>query len=103
MAVIFIGGAVIFIKGAIISVGGAIISIKGAVISIEGAVTSISKGSLSIGGGLFEITKIRVMDNIKGVNKYNLRQQLIIYKLKCPLLLIYSLIFASNYSIRLSL
>ena len=78
-------------------------SIKGAVISVEGAVTFISKRSLSIGGGLFKIAKVKVVNNIKGVNKYNLRRQLIIYKLKHPLLLIYSLISISNYSIGLFL
>jgi hypothetical protein len=43
-----------------------------------------------------------VADNIK-VNKYNLRRQLMIYKLKGPLLLINSLISASNYSVGLFL
>ena len=85
------------------SIRGAVISIKGAVISIGGAVISINKESLFIGRGLFKIAKVRVVDNIKGVNKYNLKQWLIIYKLKRPLLLIYSLISVSNYSIRLSL
>ena len=61
----------------------------------------IGKGGLAI-IRLFKTAGVRV-GNIKGVNKYNLRQQLIIYELKGPSLLRYSLIFASNYSIGLSL
>ena len=41
-------------------------------------------------------------DNIKGVNKHDLRRQFIAYKLKGPLLLINSLISLSNYSVRSS-
>ena len=41
---------------------------------IGGAVMFIGKGSLAIGGGLFKIAGVRVVDNIKGVNKRNLRQ-----------------------------
>ena len=92
---VFIGGAIIFIEGAIIFIG------KGAVISIEGAVISIGKGSLAI-GKLFKIARVKVSD-IKGVNKCNLKQWLIIYKLKGPLLLIYSLISLFNYFIGLFL
>ena len=69
--------------------------------SVGGAVTSISKGSLAV-ERLFKTARVRV-GNIKGVNKRDLRQQLIIYKLKGPSLLIYSLISTSNYSIGLSL
>jgi hypothetical protein len=70
---------------------------------IKGAITFISKGSLFIKGRLFKIAKARVVDNIKGVIRRNLKQQLIIYKLKDPLVLIYSLISAFNHSIKLSL
>ena len=61
----------------------------------------IGKGGSAIKRS-FKTAKIKV-DNIKGVNKRDLRQQLIIYKLKSPLLLINSLISTSNYFIGLSL
>ena len=51
---------------------------------------------------LFKAAKAKTADNIKRINRYNLRRQLIIYKLKGPLLLIYSLISISNYSVGLS-
>ena len=95
--------AVTFIEKAVIFIKEAITSIKGAVMSIGGAVTSISKGSLSVEGRSFKTAGVRVVDNIKGVNKRDLRWWLIIYKLKRPLLLIYSLISIFNYSIGLSL
>ena len=59
--------AVTFIKGVVIFIGGAVTFIKGAVIFI-------GKGGLII-EGLFKIAKIgtRVVDTIKGVNKYNLK------------------------------
>ena len=41
-------------------------------------------------------------NNIKEVSEYNLKRQLIIYKLKGPLLLINSLISISDYSVKLS-
>jgi len=69
---------------------------------VEGAVTFIGKGSLAIGGRLFKIAKAGVVDDIKGVNGRDLRRRLITYKLKGPLLLINSLISASNHSIGLS-
>ena len=101
-AIVFIGGAVIFIEGAVIFISkGAVISIEGAIIFIGGAVISINKGSLAV-ERLFKIARVRV-DEVKGVNKYNLRRQLIIYKLKGLLLLIYSLISLSNYFIGSSL
>ena len=81
----------------------AVTFIEGAATSVGEAITSVSKRSLFIGGGLFKTARVKVVDNIKEVNKYNLRRWLIIYKLKRPLLLIYSLISASNYSIGLSL
>ena len=93
--------AITFIKGAVTFIGEAIIFIKGVIIFIKEAITFISKGGLVIGRS-FKIAGVKV-DNIKGVNKYNLKQQLIIYKLKSPLLLIYSLISISNYFIGLSL
>ena len=91
----FIGGAVMFIEGTITFIG------KGVVMSLEGAVISIGKGGLAV-GRLFKIARVRVGD-IKGVNKHNLKWRLIIYKLKGPLLLIYSLISISDYFIGLSL
>ena len=74
---VFIGGAIAFIN-------------KG------GAVTFINKGSLAVRGGLFKIAKAKV-------NRRNLRQRLIIYKLKGPLVLINSLISIFNYFMGLSL
>ena len=65
--------------------------IKEAILFIEEAVILIDKGSLAIEKRLFKVTG--VTDNIKGVNRRDLRQQLIIYKLKGPSVLINSLIF----------
>jgi hypothetical protein len=108
-AVAFVGGAVTFVEGAVTFVGGgAVTSVEGAVTSVEGAVTFIGGAVMSIGEGssavgrLFKIARVRVGD-VKGVNKRNLRRWLIIYELKGPLLLIYSLISLSNYSIGSSL
>jgi hypothetical protein len=70
---------------------------------IKGAIIFISKGSLFIKGRLFKIAKARVVDNIKGVNRRNLKRWLIIYKLKGLLVLMNSLIFISNHFIGLSL
>ena len=96
-AVAFIGGAVTFIEGAVTFVGkGAVTSIEGVVTFVGGAVMSVGEGSLAIGRS-FKIAGVRVG------NKRNLRWWLITYKLKGPLLLIYSLISLSNYSIGLSL
>ena len=71
--------------------------IEGAVAFIgkEGAVIFINKGSLAVKGKLFKIAKAKV-------NRCNLRQWLIIYKLKGPLILINSLISIFNYSVGLS-
>jgi hypothetical protein len=92
-----------FIEGAATFVGeGAVTSVEGAVTSIGGAVTSIGKGSSAVGGGLFKIAGVRVVDNVKGVNKRNSRRWLITYKLKRPSLSIYSLISLSNHFIGLS-
>ena len=66
-----------------------------AFINKGGAVIFINKGSLAVKGRLFKTAKAKI-------NKCNLRQQLIIYKLKSPSLLIYSLISLSDYSIKLS-
>ena len=74
----------VFIKGAIAFIGK------------RGAVIFINKGSLVIRKKSFKIAKIKV-------NKRNLKQWLIIYKLKNPLILINSLISISNYFIKLSL
>ena len=105
----FIGGAVTFVEGAVTSIGGAVTSVgEGAVTSVEGAVTFVGGAVTSVGkessavGRLFKIARVRV-GKVKGVNKRNLRRWLIIYKLKGPLLLIYSLISLSNYSIGSSL
>jgi hypothetical protein len=68
---------------------------------LKGAVIFINKGSLVI-GRLFKAVKTKVVNNIKGVIRRDLRQQLIIYKLKSPLVLINSLIFIYNYSVGLS-
>ena len=72
--------------------------IEGAVVFIgkRGAVIFINKRSLAIKGKLFKTSKAKV-------NKCNLKQQLIIYKLKGPLVLIDSLISTFNYSIKLFL
>jgi hypothetical protein len=69
---------------------------------IKGAIAFIGKGSLFI-GGLSKAARAGVVNNIKGVNRRDLRRQLMTYKLKGPLLLINSLISISNYFIRLSL
>jgi hypothetical protein len=62
----------------------------------------ISKGGSAI-ERLFRVAKAKVVNNIKGVNRHNLRQWLIIYKLKSPSVLMNSLISISNHSIKLSL
>jgi hypothetical protein len=98
---VFIEGAAMFIEGAIEgAVEGAVEEAVEGV--IKGAVTFIGEGGSAI-GRLFKVAGARVVNNIKGVNRRNLRQWLIAYKLKGPLLLINSLISASNYSIQLSL
>ena len=86
----FIGGAVTFIEGAVTFIG------KGAVTFIGGAITSVGEGSSAV-GRLFKTARVRVG------NKYNLRRRLITYELKGPLLLMYSLISLSDYSIGLFL
>ena len=62
----------------------------------------IGEGGLAV-VKLFKATKAGVADKIKGVDRYDLKQRLITYKLKSPLLLINSLIFLFNYSVWLSL
>ena len=64
---------------------------------VGGAVTSVGEGSSAV-GRLFKTAGVRVGD-VKGVNKRDLRRWLIIYELKGPSLLIYSLISTSNHSI----
>ena len=54
-------------------IGGTVTFIGGAVTFIKGAVIFIDEGSLAVGGGLFKAAGIRVVDNVKGVNKRNLR------------------------------
>ena len=85
----FIGGAVTFIEGAVTFIG------KGAVTFIGGAITSVGEGSSAV-GRLFKTARVRVG------NERNLRRRLITYKLKGPLLSIYSLISTSNHSVGLS-
>jgi len=68
---------------------------------IGGAMTFIGKRGSAVGRS-FKTARVKVGD-IKGVNERDLRQRLIIYELKGPLLLIYSLISSSNYSIGSSL
>ena len=85
---------------ALASIEGAMTFIEGAMTSIGGAMTFVGKGGLAI-GRLFKTARVRV-GAVKGVNKCNLRRRLIIYKLKRPLLLIYSLISASDHSVGLS-
>jgi len=74
--VAFVGGAVMFVRGAVIFIG---------------------KGGSAVGRS-FKTARVGV-GNIKGVNKRDLRRRLIMYELKGPLLLIYSLISLSNHSI----
>jgi len=88
----FMGGAVTFVGGAATFVGGA-------VTFVEGAVTFVGEEGSAIGGS-FETAGVRV-DDVR-VNKRDLRRWLITYKLKGPLLLIYSLISLSDHSIGLS-
>jgi hypothetical protein len=101
-AVTFVGGAVTFVEGAVTFIGGAVTFVGGAITFVGGAVTFVGKESSAI-GGLFKAVKARVADDIRGVDGRDLRQWLMIYKLKGPSLLINSLISASNYSIGLSL
>jgi len=97
----FAKGAVTFVSGAVTFIGEAVTLVDRAVTLVDGAVTFVGKGSLAV-GRLFKIAKAGVVDDTI-VNGRNLRRRLIIYELKGPLLLIYSLISISNYSIGLSL
>ena len=96
-AVTFVGGAATFVGEAITFVERAVAFVGGAVTFVRGAVTFIGEGGSAVGRS-FKTAGVGVGD-IKGVNKRNLRRRLITYKLKGPLLLIYSLISLSNYSI----
>jgi hypothetical protein len=60
-------------------------------------VTFIGKGG-SVVKGSFKAAGVGV-DDIKGVNKHNLRRWLMAYKLKSPLVSINSLISISNHSV----
>jgi uncharacterized membrane protein len=93
----FINRAVTFISGAVTFIGEAVTLVGRAVMLVDRAVMFIGKGSLAI-ERLFKTAKARVVDNTR-VNRHNLRRRLITYKLKGPLLLIYSLISISNYSV----
>ena len=70
------------------SVEGAVTFVGGAVTFVGGAMTSIGEGSSAV-GRLFKTARVRVGD-INRVDKRDLRRRLITYKLKDPLLLIYS-------------
>ena len=86
-----------FVEGAVTFVGeGAVTSVEGAVTFVGGAVTFVGEGSSAV-GRLFKTAGVGVGD------KRDLRRRLTTYELKGPLLLIYSLISLSNYSIGLSL
>jgi hypothetical protein len=108
-AATFVEGTITFADGAVTSVGGAVTFIGGAVAFVGGAaifigraIIFIGKGSLAVGRS-FKIARARVANNIKGVNRRSkLRQRLITYKLKGPLVLINSLISTSDHSIRSS-
>ena len=41
---------------------------------IEGAIAFIGEGGLAVGGRLFKIARARVVNNIKGVSRHNLRR-----------------------------
>ena len=47
--------------------------IGGAVTFVEGAITFVGEGGSAIGGGSFKAARVRVVDNVRGVNKRNLR------------------------------
>ena len=80
----------VFIKKAVAFVGkrGAVTFIGEAVTSIEEAVAFVGEGGSAV-KRLFKTARVKV-DDVKGVNKCNLKQRLIIYELKGPLLLTYS-------------
>jgi len=101
VAVTFVKGAATFIGEAVTFVERAVAFIGGAVTFVRGAVTFVGKGGSAVGRS-FKTAGVGVGD-VKGVNKRDLRRQLITYELKGSLLLMYSLISLSNYSIRLSL
>ena len=82
-------------------IGGAVTFVEGVVTFVKGAITFVGEGGSAVGRS-FKTARVRV-DDVKGVNKRDLRQWLITYKLKGPSLLINSLISTSNYSIGLSL
>jgi len=71
--------------------------VGGAVTFVEGAVTFVGKGGSAVGRS-FKTARVKV-GNVKGVNKRDLKQRLITYKLKGPSLLMYSLISSSNHSV----
>jgi len=71
--------------------------VGGAVTFVGGAVTFVGEGGSAV-GRLFKTAGVRVGD-VKGVDERDLRRRLITYELKGPLLLMYSLISLSNYSI----
>jgi hypothetical protein len=78
-------------------VGGAVTFVEGAVTFVGGAATFVGEGGSAVGRS-FEIAGVGVGD-AEGVNKRNLRRWLIIYELKGPSLLMYSLISSSDHSV----
>jgi len=97
VAVTFVEGAATFIGEAVTFVERAVAFIGGAMTFVRGAVTFVGKGGSAIGRS-FKTARVGVGD-VKGVNKRDLKRRLITYKLKGPLLLIYSLISSSNHSV----
>ena len=95
----FVEGAVTFVGGAVTFVEGAVTFVEEAVTFVEEAVTFVGEGSSAVGGGSFKTAGIGVVDDVKGVDERNSRRWLITYKLKGPLLLMYSLISVSDHSI----
>lgn len=93
-AVTSVGGAVTFVEGAVTFIGGA-------ATFVDGAVTFVGKGSSAVGGRSFKTAKAGIAGDIK-INGHNLRRRLMTYELKGPLLLMYSLISASDHSVGLS-
>ena len=69
-----------FVEGAVMFVGkGAVTSVEGAMTFVGGAITSVGEGSSAIGRS-FKTAGVRV-GNVKGVNKRDLRRQLITYEI----------------------
>ena len=96
----FIGRAATFVGGAVTFIGGAATFVGGAVTFVGGAVTFVGKGSSAVGRP-FDTAEAGIAGDIK-IDRCNLRRRLMIYELKGPLLLMNSLISASDHSVRSS-